>query len=331
MPLSSDRNCASTHSLDAQHYLYPKTRSPSSHSTKARPSLTSWNKRQARQGTFRTPQVSSSTLRTTSTSAYGMSSTLPSYQASTTRPSQSYASSSRHGPGTPSSHRSRAHILTSRRRLKEYKDTVGLYIFTLDLITNNYPFITGVEGLPYDCFALTPCSTSTGGVVVLASNSVLFVDQSGRRVIMPVNGWPPRISDLPMPTLTPQEQTRDLLLEGSRFTFVDERTLFLFLRDGTVYPVELIQDGKTVSRLSMSPALAQTTIPAIVKRIGDDHVFVGSMVGPSVLLRTSQVEEEIVEEDVEMAPGPAVVDTANQMDMDDDEGQCSVVVCANSV
>lgn len=225
-----------------------------------------------------------------------------------------------------SSHRSRAHILTSHRRLKEYKDTVGLYIFTLDLITNNYPVITGVEGLPYDCFALTPCSTSTGGVVVLASNSVLFVDQSGRRVILPVNGWPPRISDLPMPTLTPQEQTRDLLLEGSRFTFVDERTLFLFLRDGTVYPVELIQDGKTVSRLSMSPALAQTTIPAVVKRIGDDHVFVGSMVGPSVLLRTSQVEEEIVEEDVEMAPGPTVVDTANQMDMDDDEGKCSAVV-----
>ncbi|RPD55582.1 hypothetical protein L226DRAFT_490064 [Lentinus tigrinus ALCF2SS1-7] len=205
-------------------------------------------------------------------------------------------------------------------RLKEYKDTVGLYIFTLDLITNNYPVISGVEGLPYDCFALTPCSTSMGGVVILASNSILFVDQSGRRVMLPVNGWPPRISDLPMPTLTPQEQARDLLLEGSRFTFVDERTLFLFLRDGTVYPIELIQDGKMVSRLSMSPALAQTTVPTTVKRIGEDHVFVGSIVGPSVLLRTARVEEEIVDEDVDMASGPAVVDTANQMDvMDDDE------------
>ncbi|KAI0699171.1 CPSF A subunit region-domain-containing protein [Cerioporus squamosus] len=204
-------------------------------------------------------------------------------------------------------------------RLKEYKDTVGLYIFTLDLITNNYPVITSVEGLPYDCFAITPCSTATGGVVILAANSILFVDQSGRRVILPVNGWPPRITDLPMPTLTTQEQARNLLLEGSRFSFVDERTLFLFLRDGTVYPVELIQDGSRVSRLSMSPAISQTTIPAVVKRIGDDHLFVGSIVGPSVLLRTERVEEEIVDEDVEMAPGPAVADTVTNVDMIDDD------------
>ncbi len=206
--------------------------------------------------------------------------------------------------------------------MKEFKDTVGLYIFTLDLITNNYPVITAVDGLPYDCFTLTPCSTATGGVVILASNSILFVDQSGRRVILPVNGWPARTSDLPMLQLTPTEQTRDLRLEGSRFTFVDERTLFLFTPDGTVYPIELIQDGKTVSRLAMSSALARTTIPAVVKRVGDDHLLVGSIVGPSVLLCTARVEEEIAEEDVEMSDGPAaVVDTSNTMDVDDDEGE----------
>ncbi|KAI0754932.1 CPSF A subunit region-domain-containing protein [Daedaleopsis nitida] len=207
-------------------------------------------------------------------------------------------------------------------RLKEYKDTVGLYIFTLDLITNNYPVITAVDGLPYDCFALTPCSTATGGVVILASNSIFFVDQPGRRVILPVNGWPPRVSDFPMPQLTPQEQTRDLMLEGARFSFVDERTLFLFLRDGTIYPVELIQDGKNVSQMKMGPALSRTTIPTIVKRVADDHLFVGSIVGPSVLLRTAHVEEEIVDEDVEMSEGPAaVVDTTTNVDMVDDDDE----------
>ncbi|KAI0634706.1 CPSF A subunit region-domain-containing protein [Trametes polyzona] len=205
-------------------------------------------------------------------------------------------------------------------RLKEYKDTVGLYIFTLDLVTNNYPVITAVDGLPYDCFSLTPCSTATGGVVILASNAIIFVDQASRRVILPVNGWPPRVSDLPMPTLTPQEQSRDLQLEGSRFTFVDDKTLFVILKDGTVHPVELILDGKAVSRLSMSDALARTTIPAVVKRVEDDYLFVGSMVGPSVLLRTAHVEEEIKEEDVDMDAGPAtVVAPTDTMDLDDDE------------
>ena len=210
------------------------------------------------------------------------------------------------------------------RRLKEFKDTVGLYIFTLDFITNNYPVITAVDGLPYDCFALTPCSTATGGVVILASNAVLFVDQSGRRVALPANGWPPRVSDLAMPTpaSAPDATARDLQLEGARFAFVDERTFFLFLRDGTVHPVELVQDGKTVSRLAMGAALARTTVPAVVKRVSDDHLFVGSIVGPSVLLKTARVEEEVKDEDVEMAGPAAVVDTAKDVDMlDDDEGE----------
>ncbi|KAI0646665.1 CPSF A subunit region-domain-containing protein [Trametes meyenii] len=205
-------------------------------------------------------------------------------------------------------------------RLKEYKDTVGLYIFTLDLVTNNYPVIAAVDGLPYDCFSLTPCSTATGGVVILAGNAVIFVDQSSRRVILPVNGWPPRTSDLPMPSLTAQEQLRDLQLEGARFTFIDDKTLFVILKDGTVYPIELILDGKTVSRLSMSDALARTTVPALVKRVEGGYVFVGSVVGPSVLLRTVHVEEEIQEEDIDMSAAPAtVVAPVDTMDLDDDE------------
>ena len=198
---------------------------------------------------------------------------------------------------------------------------MGLYIFTLDLVTNNYPVITAVEGLPYDCFSLTPCSTATGGVVILAGNSIVFVDQSSRRVILPVNGWLPRTSDVPAPALTSQEQQRDLQLEGSRFTFVDDKTFFVILKDGTVLPVELVLDGKTVSRLSMSDAIARTTIPAVVKRMENEHLFIGSIVGPSVLLKTAHVEEEIKDEDVEMSVSPAtVVAPTDTMDLDDDEG-----------
>ncbi|KAH9943547.1 CPSF A subunit region-domain-containing protein [Amylocystis lapponica] len=189
------------------------------------------------------------------------------------------------------------HQQTWTGRLKEYKDTVSLFIFTLDLISRNYPVITAVEGLPYDCFSITPCSTALGGVAVLACNSIIYVDQSSRKVSLPVNGWPPRLSDMAMPTLTPQEQERELQLEGSHFAFVDDRTLFVILKDGTVYPVEIVVDGKTVSRLSMAAPVARTTIPALVRRAQEDHLFIGSMVGPSVLLRTARVEEELADEE----------------------------------
>ncbi|KAF8970332.1 CPSF A subunit region-domain-containing protein [Flammula alnicola] len=206
-------------------------------------------------------------------------------------------------------------------RLKEFKDTVKLIIFTLDIATQNYPIITFVEGLPYECLTLLPCSTSLGGVVVITSDALIYVDQSSRRVALPLNGWTSRISDLPLLSLSAAEQSRKLFLEGSRSVFIDDRTFFLILKDGTVYPVEIVVDGKTVSKLTISPPLAQTSVPSIAKNLGDDHIFVGSSVGPSVLLKAAHVQEEIEKDDIDMAPS-AVVKDDDQMDYDDeDEGK----------
>ncbi|KAI0259707.1 CPSF A subunit region-domain-containing protein [Gloeopeniophorella convolvens] len=203
-------------------------------------------------------------------------------------------------------------------RLKEFKDTMAVYIFTLDLVSRTYPVITKVEGLPYDCLSLLPCSAALGGVVVLASNAVIHVDQATRRVALPVNGWSPRVSD--MPTLPMPAGARELRLEGARIAFVDQRTLFVVLVDGTIIPVEFVVDGKVVSRLVIGAALAQTAAPAVVREAHGEHLFVGSTVGPSVLLRTASVEEPLTNADGTDASGPAaVVDANNAMDLDDDD------------
>ncbi|KAF9448151.1 hypothetical protein P691DRAFT_801258 [Macrolepiota fuliginosa MF-IS2] len=203
-------------------------------------------------------------------------------------------------------------------RLRESKDTVRLIIFTLDIMTQNSTIITSVDGLPHDAFSLLPCSTALGGVVIITSNSVIYVDQSSRRVGLQVNGWATRISDLAYPTLNEEDVSRKLILEGCRSIMVDDKTVFLVLRDGTVYPVELVADGRAVSKLIISPALAQTTIPTVVKRIDEDHLFIGSTVGPSILLKTAHVEQE-VEEDQGPTSGPAVVTEDIVMDDDDDD------------
>ncbi|KIL64860.1 hypothetical protein M378DRAFT_77599 [Amanita muscaria Koide BX008] len=204
-------------------------------------------------------------------------------------------------------------------RLKEYKDTTKLIFVTLDLSAQSYPIITSVEGLPYDCNSLLPCSTSLGGVVVIASNCLIYVDQSSRRIVLPVNGWMARVSDLPLPQLRGEDPTRNMTLEGCRSVFVDDKTFFIVLKDGTIYPVEIIADGKTVSKLTMASALARTTIPSAIIKMEEDNIFVGSSVGPSVVLRAAHVEEEI-EEDVDMGSAPAaVVPATNAMLLDDDD------------
>ena len=209
--------------------------------------------------------------------------------------------------------------------MKEFKDTVKLIIFTLDIATQNYPIITLIEGLPHDCLTLLPCSTSLGGVIITTSNALIYVDQSSRRVALPLNGWTGRFSDLPLLPIGPTDQERKLALEGSRSVFIDERTFFLILKDGTVYPIEIVVDGKAVSRLAMAPPLAQTAVPSVSINIGGDHVLVGSCVGPSVLLKAAHVEVEV--EEIDVAP-TAVVQDDNQMDYDDeDEGSCPLFRC----
>ena len=202
-----------------------------------------------------------------------------------------------------------------RSRLKEYKDTVKLVIFTLDIAAQHYPILTFVENLPHDAIYLLPCPTSLGGVVIVCSNTVTYVDQSSRRVALPTNGWSSRISDI---SLLPADPIQTLFLEGSQSVFVDDKTFFLILKNGTVYPIEIVMDGKTVSTLTMSPPLAQTSIPSIVRNIGKDHIFIGSTVGPSVLLKAARVQEEVEEDEVDIAPA-AVVQEDYIMEYDEED------------
>lgn len=212
--------------------------------------------------------------------------------------------------------------------MKEFKDTCCLFIFTLDLVTRKYPIITTVEGLPHDCFSVLPCDSSLGGAVIISANALIYVDQASRKTALPVNGWASRITDMPLQVLGPEEQECDMHLEGCHAAFVDVRTFFVITQDGFVHPVEIIMDGKTVTRLALGTAMAQTTIPSLVRFIDtgreeggkDSLLFAGSTVGPSILLRTTRVEEEAPKEVLNEAP-VAVADHPNTMEIDDEDGK----------
>ncbi|KAJ2930722.1 hypothetical protein H1R20_g6373, partial [Candolleomyces eurysporus] len=217
-------------------------------------------------------------------------------------------------------------------RLNEFKDTTKLVVFTLDISNQSYPILTKIEGLPHDCMYLIPCTEFlVGGLVVVSGDLIIYID-STRRVALPVNGWGGRISDLPLLPSTDANAMvgrGDLKLEGSRATFIDDKTLFLILKDGTLYTVEVVAEGKTVTKLVMGTSpLAQTAIPAVIEPLrgeyGTAHFFVGSTVGPSVLLKAAHVEEEYNDEEDGTANGgegskTAVVDQGDTMDWDDDD------------
>ena len=170
--------------------------------------------------------------------------------------------------------------------------------------------------MPYDCFSVIPCSTFPGGVIVISTNAIIHVGQSSRKVVLPVNGWFARVSDVQTASLTPEEAARDLQLEGSHVSFVDDTNFLVILADGVVIPVEIVAEGKTVSALKMGVPRAQTTLPSTVAKGPDGYTFIGSTSGPSVLVKVDRLEEEVPEEVGDQPVG--VVNSTATMDVDDD-------------
>ncbi|GJJ10703.1 hypothetical protein Clacol_004930 [Clathrus columnatus] len=201
-------------------------------------------------------------------------------------------------------------------RLKEFRDTTSLFVITLDLNTRMYPIIFQVHNLPYDCLAVYSCPASYGGVLIVAANSILHVEHTGKVAAVPVNGWAVRITDVKM-IEDENTLTRDITLEGSKLLFIDDHNIFLFTIQGLVYPIEITVEGRTVTNILISPSVAQLTIPSIVVDIGSDHIFVGSIAGPSSLLKTLRISEELKD-----GVGSKVIASAEtadaDMDVDDD-------------
>ena len=150
--------------------------------------------------------------------------------------------------------------------------------------------------------------------------TIIYADQPSRRIALPLNRWKGRFSDLPLLPIAPTDQGRKLALEGWHSVFIDERSFFLIPKDGTVYLVEIVVDGKAVSRLAMAPSLAQMVVPSLSINIWGNHVLAFRCAGPSVLLKAAHVEMEVGKIDVALT---VVVQDDNQMDYDDeDEGLC---------
>jgi cleavage and polyadenylation specificity factor subunit 1 len=198
-------------------------------------------------------------------------------------------------------------------RLKEFKDTCNIVFFTLDVLTREHAIIGRVEGLPYDAFDLIPCAESIGGVMIPTSNSIIYANAS-RRLVLPVNGWPARISDLPLLPL--DDPARILRLEGSKFVFIDDRTLLVSLPDGHIHVVEVVAEG-VVTKLNMTKTpIARTTIPAGCLLVDSDIVAIFSTVGPTILGRPAKITEELDEDEEEMK---AAEPTSGSGDMDVDD------------
>ncbi|KAG9018279.1 mRNA cleavage and polyadenylation factor subunit [Tulasnella sp. 427] len=200
-------------------------------------------------------------------------------------------------------------------RLNEHKDTVSVFVITIDAVTRTYPVISQMNDLPYDVLYIVPCPAALGGVFLVTPNAILHVDQTSRTVGIAINGWANRVSSINLPVQTEGEQGQqlELKLEGSTLVFLRDDSIALFLSDGSVRRLLVHMEGRIISRLEVSPVIAHSTIASVISVHNSERVFVGSTAGPSVLLRALHSEEV-----VEKAKADTVAAVEDEMELDED-------------
>lgn len=175
-----------------------------------------------------------------------------------------------------------------------------------------------MNDLPYDVLYLVPCPAALGGVLLVTPNAILHVDQTSRTVGVAVNGWANRVSAINLPIQTDGDEGHplEIKLEGSSLAFLRDDSIAIFLVDGSVRRLLVHMEGRNISRLEVSPVIAQCTIASVVSVFNSERVFIGSTAGPSVLLRALHSEEVVekakvdtvatVEEEMELDEGVSV-------------------------
>jgi cleavage and polyadenylation specificity factor subunit 1 len=178
--------------------------------------------------------------------------------------------------------------------------------------------------LPHSCLAVHPCPPDLGGVLIVTANGVLHLEQGGKVIGTPSNGWfgkewlgaggGERASN----SKTVREP-----LEGAKVVFIANDKALFFCKSGNVLELTMKTSGRSVASMifkKLRNGVAGSCVERIrgsVGRFGEEgYVFVGSEVGESALLRweiggmrAAAIEREIASTKLEFDEG---------MDIDED-------------
>ncbi|KAK4136591.1 hypothetical protein BT67DRAFT_416781 [Trichocladium antarcticum] len=204
------------------------------------------------------------------------------------------------------------------------KDHFTYMVFTLDLQQKASTTILSVGGLPQDLFRVVPLPAPVGGALLVGSNELIHIDQSGKPNGVAVNPMTKQSTSF---NLVDQSDL-NLRLEDCVIDVLtaDLGELLVILNDGRMALVTFRIDGRTVSGLDlkMLPAASGGTViqgrVSTLSRLGRNSMFAGCEEGDSLVFgwskRLSQggrrkgrgKEEMDVEEEEEVEDGEDEVD-----------------------
>ncbi|KAA3677306.1 cleavage and polyadenylation specificity factor subunit 1 [Paragonimus westermani] len=169
-------------------------------------------------------------------------------------------------------------------RVSARRDTCCIVALSFNLQKRTNPVIWFQESLPYDCSCVYSVPQPIGGVLVIATNSIIYMKQTLPSCGLPLNCNAQITTNFPMRQEIPQ--CAPLTLDNCRALAITDSQFFIATRTGKIYLLSLWveQATQTVSNLLLHE-VGCAVPPHCLTLMDAGYLFIGSRLCDSVLLR----------------------------------------------
>ena len=185
-----------------------------------------------------------------------------------------------------------ATVQPSTALLETRKDILSYTVFTLDLEQRASTNLITTTKLPSDLWKVVPLPLPIGGALLVGTNELVHVDQSGKTNAVAVNEFAKAASNFGMA----DQSELNMKLEDCGIESLDPATgeLLIVLNDGALAILSFRIQGRNVAGLKVSRVAQDQggynieSAPSCITALNDAKMFVGSEDGDATLVQWSK-------------------------------------------
>ncbi|KAI5632706.1 mono-functional DNA-alkylating methyl methanesulfonate n-term domain-containing protein [Phthorimaea operculella] len=169
-------------------------------------------------------------------------------------------------------------------------DTCAMAGVSLNMSARVHPVIWAWAGLPFDCTQAVPVQKPLGGCLIMAVNSLIYLNQSVPPYGVSLNSIATHTTNFPLRI----QEGVCITLDAACVAPLGEGRLALSLKGGQLYVLTLISDSVRSVRSFHLDRAAASVLTTCMCVIEEDFLFLGSRLGNSLLLRVTERENRMM-------------------------------------
>lgn len=178
-------------------------------------------------------------------------------------------------------------VRTWSGRVAVRQDTFAIVALSMNLHQRLQPIIWSVNNLPFDCLKILPVPKPIGGLLVVACNELIYLNQSVPAFGMAFNTFSKDGSSFPLHEAKSESGDKvdyiNISLDLSQSVFLSHNKILFILKDGDIFLVTLYNDDMRSIKNFNFERVGSTVQPNCVTLCENNLLFIGSHVGDSIL------------------------------------------------